>query len=418
MKIAMVTLQGNPFAHGSAAGPDSHDGRLASLSSVLAGQDHQVTLYARRDAPSQARRRPLPPGLTVEPVPAGPPEPLPLGAAAHAAEFGRHLAGRWQREAPDIVHAHFWTGGLAALAGAQGLGVPVVQTFLSLAAAQPALARAAAMTQRLRLEQVIARSVRAVLASSSSEMTALARLGVPRGSVTLIPRGVDAARFTPDGPVAQRGSRPRLLCVAPLAGRHGLDVAVRALAEIPEAELVIAGGPERSKLRDDHAYRALNRLADEAGVADRLIFGGRVRDADLPALLRSADLLLEVATGEPFASVALEAMACGVPVVASAVGSHRDTVVHGTTGLLVPPGSPALLAKRVRTLLASPMQLEGFGIAALDRAQSRYSWDRIGQETAATYETSRRPRTPAAPDIADAPGTAEPEPVAPDAQPA
>ena len=222
MKIALVTLQGNPFAHGSAAGPDSHDGRLASLSSVLAGQGHQVTLYARRDAPSAARRRPLAPGLTVDPVQAGPPEPLPLDAAAvHAAEFGRYLAGRWRRGAPDIIHAHFWTGGLAALAGAQGLGVPVVQTFLSLAAAQPALARAAATSQRLRLEQVIARSVRAVLASSSSEMTALARLGVPRGSVTLIPRGVDAARFTPDGPVAQRGRRPRLLCVAPLAGCTG-----------------------------------------------------------------------------------------------------------------------------------------------------------------------------------------------------
>ncbi len=413
MKIALVTLQGNPFAHGRAAGPDSHDGRLASLSSVLAGQGHQVALYARRDAPSAPRRRLPAPGLTVHPVPAGPPEPLPLDAAAmHAAEFARYLASRWRREAPDIIHAHFWTGGLAALAGAQGLGVPVVQTFLSLAAAQPALAPAAAMSQRLRLEQVIARSVRAVLASSSTEMMALARLGVPRGSVTLIPRGVDAARFTPDGPAAQRGSRPRLLCVAPLAGRHGLDVAVRALAEIPEAELVIAGGPERSKLRDDHAYRALIRLAAEAGVASRLIFGGRVRDADLPALLRSADLLLEVATEEPFASVALEAMACGVPVVASAIGSHRDTVVHGTTGLLVPPGSPALLAKRVRTLLASPMQLEGFGIAALDRAQSRYSWDRIGQETLAAYETFRRPPTPAAPD------PAEPEPAAADGQPA
>ncbi len=412
MKIALVTLQGNPFAHGGAAGPDTHDGRLASLTSVLAEQGHQVTLYARRDAPSQARRRPLPPGATVEPVPAGPLEPLPPDAAApHAAEFGRYLAGRWQREAPDIIHAHFWTGGLAALAGAQRLGVPVVQTFLSLAAAQPALARAAAMSQRLRMEQVIARSVRAVLASSSSEMTALARLGVPRGSVTLIPRGVDAARFTPDGPVAQRGRRPRLLCVAPLAGRHGLDVAVSALAEIPEAELVIAGGPERSKLREDQAYQALIRLAAETGVADRLIFGGRVRDADLPALLRSADLLLEVATEEPFASVALEAMACGVPVIASAIGSHRDTVVHGTTGLLVPPGSPALLAKRVRTLLASPMQLEGFGIAALDRAQSRYSWDRIGQETLAAYETSRRPRSPAAEDAA------QPEPAAADGRP-
>ena len=103
-------------------------------------------------------------------------------------------------------------------------------------------------------------------------------------------------------------------------------------------------------------------------------------------------------------------MACGVPVVASAIGSHRDTVVHGTTGPARPPGSPALLAKRVRTLLASPMQLEGFGIAALDRARSRYSWDRIGQETVAAYETSRS--------AAAAQDAAEPEPVAADGQPA
>ncbi len=152
------------------------------------------------------------------------------------------------------------------------------------------------------------------------------------------------------------------------------------------------------------------------GQAGRLIFGGRVRDADLPALLRSADLPLEVATEEPFTSIALEAMACGVPVVAPAIGSHRDTVVHGSTGLLVPPGSPALLANRVRTLLASPMRLEGFGIAALDRAQSRFSWDRIGQETRAAYETCRRPRSPAVPDTADTADAAERGSVAADGQ--
>jgi glycosyltransferase involved in cell wall biosynthesis len=120
-----------------------------------------------------------------------------------------------------------------------------------------------------------------------------------------------------------------------------------------------------------------------------VVFHGRVSDAELPALLRSADLLLDLVTGEPFATVALEAMACGVPVVASALGSHQDTIVDGTTGMLLPPGRPALAAQRIRALLASPMLLEGFGIASVDRAQSRYSWDRIGQETVAIYERSR-----------------------------
>ena len=336
-------------------------------------------------------------------MPAGPARELPSDSLApHAAEFGQYLARHWQDDAPDVAHAYFWTSGLAALAGARDLGVPVVQTFLSLQASDPASAPPAPAqparaktrsgngggTARLRLEPVIARSVRAVLASSSSEMSALAKLGVRRDSVRLIPRGVDTGAFSPEGPVASRGSRPRLLCVAPLAPNQGVDVAVRALADIPEAELVIAGGPEHGKLRGDKAYRALLRLASDLNVRDRVIFHGSVSDDDLPALLRSADLLVDAPTGEPFATVALEAMACGTPVVASAIGSHLDTIIDGTTGLLVPPGRPGLIAQRIRTLLASPMLLEGFGIAAVDRARARYSWDRIGQETLAIYERS------------------------------
>jgi glycosyltransferase involved in cell wall biosynthesis len=408
MKIALVTLQGNPFGQTPEAGPDRQDQRLASLVSALAEQDHDVTVYARRDSEGHPEKSKPAPGVTVEHVPAGPAKELsPDHLAPHAAEFGQYLARHWQDDAPDVAHAYFWTSGLAALAGARDLGVPVVQTFLSLQATDPASARAAQIqparaqsarakarsgnsggAARLRLEPVIARSVRAVLASSSSEMSALARLGVRRDSVRLIPRGVDTGTFSPEGPVAPRGSRPRLLCVAPLAPNQGVDVAVRALADIPEAELVIAGGPEHGKLRGDKAYRALLRLASDLKVRDRVIFHGSVSDDDLPALLRSADLLVDAPTGEPFATVALEAMACGTPVVASAIGSHLDTIIDGTTGLLVPPARPGLIAQRIRTLLASPMLLEGFGIAAVDRARARYSWDRIGQETLAIYERS------------------------------
>ena len=403
MKIALVTLQGNPFGQTPEAGPDRQDQRLASLVTALAEQDHDVTVYARRDCDGQPEKSEPAPGVTVEHVPAGPARDLPSDSLApHAAEFGQYLARHWQDDAPDVAHAYFWTSGLAALAGARDLGVPVVQTFLSLQASDPAAAppvqaqpaRAKTRsgngggTARLRLEPVIARSVRAVLASSSSEMSALAKLGVRRDSVRLIPRGVDTGAFSPEGPVASRGSRPRLLCVAPLAPNQGVDVAVRALADIPEAELVIAGGPEHGKLRGDKAYRALLRLASDLNVRDRVIFHGSVSDTDLPALLRSADLLVDAPTGEPFATVALEAMACGTPVVASAIGSHLDTIIDGTTGLLVPPGRPGLIAQRIRTLLASPMLLEGFGIAAVDRARARYSWDRIGQETLAIYERS------------------------------
>jgi glycosyltransferase involved in cell wall biosynthesis len=93
---------------------------------------------------------------------------------------------------------------------------------------------------------------------------------------------------------------------------------------------------------------------------------------------------------EPAGIAAIQAMACGVPVVAPAVGAHIDAVVDGVTGLLVPPDSPGVLAHRLRALLSRPVQLQAFGCAAADRARSRYALDRIGRETAAAYEWCQR----------------------------
>jgi glycosyltransferase involved in cell wall biosynthesis len=107
---------------------------------------------------------------------------------------------------------------------------------------------------------------------------------------------------------------------------------------------------------------------------------------DMPALLRSADLVACTPWYEPFGLVPLEAMACGVPVVASAVGGFLDTVVDGATGTLVPPRRPDRLAAAIRRLLAEPFWREAYGTAGVDRARSRYSWDRIASATLAVYD--------------------------------
>ena len=116
------------------------------------------------------------------------------------------------------------------------------------------------------------------------------------------------------------------------------------------------------------------------------IFTGRVEHAAMPALLRSADLVVSTCQYEPSGTTSLQAMACGTPVIAPPVGGHVDAVVDGTTGILIPPGRPALLAQRIRQLLAHPMLIEAYGVAAADRAKSRYSWDRIAGETLAVYD--------------------------------
>ncbi len=161
---------------------------------------------------------------------------------------------------------------------------------------------------------------------------------------------------------------------------------LRVLPDLPGAELVIAGGPEADQLDSDIACKKLGKLAAALGVADRVTFTGQVSGKNLPALIRSADIFISTARYEPFGSAALSAMACGKPVIANAVGGYADAVVDGTTGLLLPPGRPRVLVKRLRDLLATPMKLTGFGIAAADRARSRYPWERIAAETAAAYE--------------------------------
>ncbi len=117
-----------------------------------------------------------------------------------------------------------------------------------------------------------------------------------------------------------------------------------------------------------------------------MIFTGHVEYADLPALLRSANLVVSTCQYDPSGTSSLQAMACGTPVIAPPVGGHMDAVVDGTTGIIIQPDRPALMAQRIRQLLAHPMLIEAYGVAAADRVQSRYSWDRIAGETIAVYD--------------------------------
>jgi D-inositol-3-phosphate glycosyltransferase len=398
MRIALVAPSSNPLAEHLNPRSADEATRVISLAQALARTGHRITIYDRKDSGALPDSVILAPGVTVEHVTAGPLAPLaPDKLTAHLPEFSRHLAQRWRRNPPDIVHAYSWAMGLAALAGARGLDLPVAQTFGSLGAAEqrdrPAMPPSDA---RLRLEACIARNADVVLASSTEELADLTRLGVPRAKIRVVPCGVDTEQFSPEGPVAERNGRPRLLAAEPLTTPDSLAIAVHALAEIPDAELVITGGPDQAKLSRDASRRELVRLARKLGVHTRLVFTGRIASADLPALLRSADLLLSTTPYEPVGMMALQAMACGTPVVAAAGGAARDAVVDMTTGLLTPPGPPAQLSVRIRRLLANPLRHEAYGIAATDRARSRYSWERIGRETLAAY--ARCLRQPAAVD--------------------
>jgi glycosyltransferase involved in cell wall biosynthesis len=398
MRIALVAPSSDPLATHLDARSAAEATRVISLARALATVGHRITIYARKDSPTLPESAIVAPGVTIEHVPAGPPAPVePDALTAHLPEFGNYLTQRWRRNRPDVAHAHSWTMGLAALAGARGLGIPVAATFGSLGAAEQRHGlQECPSDARIRLEACIARSADVVLASSDEELADLARLGVPRAKIRVVPCGVDPEQFSPDGPVAERGGRVRLLAAEPLTEPDSLAIIVQALADVPDAELVITGGPEKAGLGKDKARQNLMRLARTLRVGNRLVFTGRISPADLPALLRSADVLVAAAPYEPVGMTMLQAMACGTPVVTPATGAAQDAVVDATTGLLLPPGAPrpVQLAALLRRLLANSLRLEAYGIGAADRAKSRYSWERIARETLTAYAGCvRRPPT-------------------------
>jgi glycosyltransferase involved in cell wall biosynthesis len=236
------------------------------------------------------------------------------------------------------------------------------------------------------MEREICARVDRIVATCSDEVFELVRMGADRRRISVVPCGVDRTRFTPDGPAEPRDPRRRRLVAAcRLVARKGVDDAVRALAALPDAELVVAGGPDASQLALDPEARRLRALADDLGVSDRLLLRGRVSRDRMPALLRSADAVVCAPWYEPFGIVPLEAMACGVPVVATAVGGQIDSVVHGVTGVHVPPRDPGALAAALAALLDDPERRAALGRAGVQRVRHRYGFARIAASTARVY---------------------------------
>lgn len=388
MRIDMVSEHASPLA---ALGGDDAGGQnvhVACLAAALAGRGADVVVHTRRDDPGLPDRVRVSPGVEVRHVAAGPATAIPKDELPpHMGEFAHRLARDWRRERPDVVHSHFWMSGRAALAAAGPLGVPVVHTFHALGVVKRRHQGDADTSppDRIAEERRIAGRADRIVATCTDEVFELIRQGADRHRLSVVPCGVDVARFRPDGPRAPGSGRPRLLCLGRLVERKGVADVVRALVDVPDAELVVAGGPPAGDLAGDPAARRIRGLARELGVAGRVrLLGGVGRD-EVPALLRSADVAVCTPWYEPFGIVPLEAMACGVPVVASSVGGMIDTVVDGVTGLHVPPRRPDRLARALRRLLADADQRARLGAAGVARARRLYTWDRVADATLDAY---------------------------------
>ncbi len=384
MRIAMVSEHASPLAALGGADAGGQNVHVAALAAAMVRRGHEVVVYTRRDARDLALRVDTPDGYEVVNVPAGPADHLPKDdLLPHMADFARFLRQDWS---PDVVHSHFWMSGLASVLATRESRVPVVHTYHALGTVKRRHqgAQDTSPPDRITVERLVGREAAAVAATCEDEVRELTAMGLWRSKITVVPCGVDTKLFTTNGPAAQRTAPRRIVSVGRLVPRKGFDDLIAALPQVPDTELVIAGGS--GDVREDPEARRLLACAKSHGVANRVHLAGQVDRADMPALLRSADVVACVPWYEPFGIVPLEAMACGVPVVASAVGGLTDTVVHGVTGVLTPPRDPRLLGRALRQVLADRSRSMTYGIAGRDRVEARYTWDEVATHTELIYQ--------------------------------
>lgn len=360
------------------------------LCAALAAQGHDATVYLRRagrrsiQAATEGNYRCLS-------IPVGPRKAASsVDVAPYMGDWAARLERAWSREQPDVVHAYGWLGGLTAQLAARRRRIPVVQTFLGLAATR-GRADAEDNAGRRRVEPLLARSAAWVTGESSDDVDALARLRHSRTRVSALTCGVDAKRYAPPGPAVSRNGLQRVVCVIPNPlWCNGIDIAIRALPKVSGAELVIVEHDATNAGHNDARAR-LQRLAVELGVADRVRFAGTVADGELPSLIRSANVAVSTPREPPRAAAVLQAMATGMAVVAAAVGVLADVVLDDITGLIVQPENPIAVAAALRRLLAQSFQCESMGAAGRNRAMSRFAWERIALDALNIYENIGSP---------------------------
>ncbi|MEJ5240520.1 MAG: glycosyltransferase [Anaerolineales bacterium] len=345
-------------------------------------------------------------GNRVVHVPAGPEEPRPKqelsqylpqfveGIQHFAAE--RHL--RY-----DVIHSHYWLSGLAAekLSDAWG-GTPIVHMFHTLGEMKNRVARNATEREpeeRLRAERHLVRRVERIIAATPAEETQLRFLyRAPAKRIRIIPPGVDTAHFYPipkDEAKLYLGLPPEervILFVGRIEPLKGIDTLIQAMACLSRQHhlgkfclIIIGGDPEQDLQQMDGEMRRLQRLCDELCLGNLVVFLGKRSQDVLPYYYSAAEMVVVPSHYESFGMVALEAMACGTPVIASQVGGLAFLVRDGETGYHVPDGDVQALCERMLRLLTQETLHRQIAAQAATYARS-YDWQIIAQQIVAVYQ--------------------------------
>jgi D-inositol-3-phosphate glycosyltransferase len=353
---------------------------VRELVSSLAQAGVECTTFTRADREGLPREVMVEPGHRVVHVEAGP-HHLPKEALTEVTDEFRRGVLDWYatRDLPEVIHGNYWLSGIVGHHLKHELDVPFVSTFHTLARVKAAGGDPESVL-RDRTEAEIVHCADAICVSCvEEEQQFRLHYGDPQGRLEIIAPGVEHAFFAPGDQAGARRAlgfavdRPLLLFVGRLQPLKGPDVAIRALHELGDADaaLVIVGGA--SGLDGDTETRRAHLLVDELGLHDRVRFVEPQPHHILSTYYRAADVVLAPSRSESFGLVALEAAACGVPVVASAVGGLLSLVDDGRTGRLIDGRDPTDYARAVAEILADDVLRASMSAAAVERARW-YTW--------------------------------------------
>ena len=418
-KIAIVSDHASPLA--AAGGVDSGGQNIyvAQVARNLAALGYAVDVFTRRDAPDQPEVQHSGPGVRVVHVPAGPArfvrkeDLLPL-----MEEFSAYVCSFCRREGGyDLVHANFFMSGLVAIKLKQRFDIPFVVTFHALGRVRRQHQGDADQfpVERLAIEDEIVAAADAIVAECPQDQADL--MGLYRADprkIAVIPCGFDVREFWP---IARRFARRTLglaadervvVNIGRMVPRKGVDNAVRGVARLARGfgvrtRLLVVGG--NSDLPDPALTPEIGRLRAVAGeehIAGNVTFTGRRSRELLKLYYSAADVFVTTPWYEPFGITPLEAMACGTPVVGSAVGGIKHSVLDGVTGYLVPPNDPDALAARLADLYTSPGRMREFSRNAVRRVNGSFTWQRVSGAIASLYESAAHPGMRADPMVAAA----------------
>jgi D-inositol-3-phosphate glycosyltransferase len=349
-------------------------------------------------------------GNRVVHVPAGPEVPLPKKEMAnYLPDFAQGIQqfAAEKNLRYDLIHSHYWMSGIAAASLKTEWDVPVVQMFHTLGLMKNRVARSPDEVEgsyRVDGERKVIQSADCLVVATPAEQSQLEFLyRTDTRKMVTIPPGVDTSRFypiPPDEAKAVIGVPPEdrlLLFVGRIEPLKGIDTLIRAMAYVRENHLlkdcpdcphylvIIGGDPNLSNQDMSGEMNRLQKLCQDLGIGDLVLFMGKRGQDSLPYYYSAAEVVIVPSHYESFGMVALEAMACGTPVVASQVGGLAFLIQDGVTGYVVPDDDPPALGERLATLILNPDLRQTLGEQATYYAQD-YAWENITRRMKLLYD--------------------------------